>query len=322
MKEKDLEIARLHDTIKANTEVMEKLKRDVINIQSEKEEIEFDFTSKIDKLKEENLAFASQVAVLEKAFIEMNDKRVSDGDEATDDGSTELPQSPSSKPEHLDAAQEEDVDLPSKHVSFQRSIVEFERNQSHQEDEIEHLKAELVKLRVTSQQDKDAALEQVREELAIVTAQRSALESQLIEINKSAGLLRNSLFDQASSSTNKKSHESTPGEPTSPSCGLDGVAGGDPILVAQVVMLENANRVLESSVNSLRFDMQQKLAPLLERIALLEEEKRIMEDEMNAKLECREITITNLENSLQQLTSTRSAGSTKKKKHPKINSPK
>ncbi|KAL7484712.1 hypothetical protein ACHAW6_010336 [Cyclotella cf. meneghiniana] len=311
-KEKDLEIARLNETIKANTEVMEKLKCDIISIQSEKEEIEFDFISKIDKLKEENLAFASQVAVLEKAFIEMNDKRVSDGDEATDDGSTELPLSPSSKLDHVDTSQE-DVDLQSNHIYLQRSVVEMERTQSHQEDEIEHLKAELVKLRVTSQQEKDAALEQVREELAIVTAQRSALESQLIEINKSAGLLRNSLFDQASSSPNKKSHELTPGEPTSPSCGFDGVAGGDPILVAQVVMLENANRVLENSVNSLRSDMQQKLAPLLEKIAMLEEEKRIMEDEMNAKLECREMTIKNLENSLQQLTSTRSAGSTKKR---------
>eukprot|EP00804_Cyclotella_cryptica_P016281 CCRYP_005750-RA/>CCRYP_005750-RA protein AED:0.00 eAED:0.00 QI:333/1/1/1/1/1/2/200/1845 len=319
MKEKDLEIARLNDTVKANTEVMEKLKRDIINIQSEKEELEFDFTSKIEKLKEENLAFASQVAALEKAFMEMNDKRVSDGDEATDDGSTELPLSPPSKSEPFDTAQEEDEYLQSDHISLQRSIVELERTQSHQEDEIEHLKAELVKLRVTSQQEKDAALDQLREELAIVTAQRSALENQLIEINKSAGLLRNSLPDQASSSPNSKRHESAPDEPASPTCGLDGVAGGDPILVAQVVMLENANRVLESSVNSLRSDMQQKLAPLLEKIATLEEEKRIMEDEMNAKLECREMTITNLENSLQQLTSSRSAGSTKKKKHPKVN---
>ena len=66
-------------------------------------------------------------------------------------------------------------------------------------------------------------------------------------------------------------------------------------------MLERANKVLESSVASLRTDTTTKLAPLLERIALLEEERRIVEEEMNTKLGCREVTITSLENSLQQL---------------------
>ena len=318
VRDKDAEITKLNKTIKANTEVMEKLKRDIIKLQSEKEETEFDMTSKINKLKEENLVYASKVDVLEKAFIEMNIKRASvDGDEATDDGSAEAPLSPQS--EKSGATQGENDDYQSKALSLQRSIVELESTQSHQEDEIEHLKAELVKVRVTSQQEKDAALEKLREEVNIVTAQRSALESQLFEINKSAGLLRDSLSDQASSP--KKEHESsTLDDPKSPnSCANDGIAGGDPILVAQVVMLENANRVLESSVTSLRSDMQQKLAPLLEKIAMLEEEKRIMEDEMTVKLQCREMTITNLENSLQQLTSTRM--SSKKKKHSKINSP-
>ena len=41
----------------------------------------------------------------------------------------------------------------------------------------------------------------------------------------------------------------------------DKVAGSDPILVAQVVMLENANKVLEASIISLHSDMQKKMLP-------------------------------------------------------------
>jgi hypothetical protein len=85
-------------------------------------------------------------------------------------------------------------------------------------------------------------------------------------------------------------------------------------------MLENANKVLENSVTSLRSDLQEKLTPLLERVAMLEEEKRIIEDEMNVKLQCREMTIKNLENSLQQLNATRFSSS-KKKRHTKVESP-
>jgi hypothetical protein len=70
-------------------------------------------------------------------------------------------------------------------------------------------------------------------------------------------------------------------------------------------MLENANKVLESSLDSLRSGQQEKLAPLLERIALLEEEKRIMEEEMHTKIQCREQTISNLEDSLKQATQSR-----------------
>ena len=83
--------------------------------------------------------------------------------------------------------------------------------------------------------------------------------------------------------------------------GVAGAVRSDPVLVSQVVMLERANKVLESSVASLRTDTTTKLAPLLERIALLEEERRIVEEEMNAKLGCREVTIASLEDSLQQL---------------------
>lgn len=70
-------------------------------------------------------------------------------------------------------------------------------------------------------------------------------------------------------------------------------------------MLENANKVLESSVDSLRSGQQEKLAPLLEKIALLEEEKRMMEEEMHTKVHCREQTISNLEESLKQATQSR-----------------
>jgi hypothetical protein len=102
---------------------------------------------------------------------------------------------------------------------------------------------------------------------------------------KSAGVLRHSLLSRAG--------------PHSPG-NSDEVVGSDPVLVAQVVMLENANKVLEGSVSSLRSDMQENIAPLLYRIAMLEEEKRIVKDEMNTKLRCRETTISNLENSLSQ----------------------
>jgi chromosome segregation ATPase len=303
-KEKDA--AKLNDIIKANTEVMEKLKRDIIKIQTEKEETEYE----MNQLKEENAAYAAQVAVLEKAFREMNDQRASDGDGMTDDGSvaTETPTSPS-------VLTSQELDLQSKNMALQRSITEMESSQSHQEDEIERLKSELVKMRVISQQEKDAALQQV----TIVTAQKIALENQLIEINKSAGILRDSLSDQVSSP--KKGTETTCTEPASSRSTESGGAGGsDPVLVAQVVMLENANKVLENSVTSLRSDLQEKLTPLLERVSMLEEEKRIIEDEMNVKLQCREMTIKNLENSLQQLNATRFS-SGKKKRHTKVESP-
>ena len=147
-----------------------------------------------------------------------------------------------------------------------------------------------------------------------MTAQKTALENQLIQINQSAGLLRDSLSDQACTSPNKKTIESNSYELTTPKSADDGVIVPDPILVAQVVMLENANKVLEKSVNSLRTDLQEKLSPLLEKVALLEEEKRVIEDEMNVKLQCRERTIQNLEHSLQQLNTTR-FGSGKKKRN-------
>lgn len=263
---------------------------------------------------EENTGYAAQVEVLEKAFREMNDKRASDGNNMTDDESivattTADPLSPSVHSDTSENTFGRELDLQTKNATLQRSITELESTQSYQEDEIERLKSELVKARVTSQQEN----EQLKEEVATVKAQRAALENQLIEINKSAGLLRDSLSDQVSNSPKKETE--TQNEPASPRRESDSNPGGnaDPILVAQVVMLENANRVLEQNVISLRSDLQQKLTPLLEKVAMLEEEKRIMEDEMKVKLECREMTIKNLEHSLQQLNASR-FGSGKKKR--------
>ena len=311
-KEKD--VAQLNNIIKSNTEVMEKLKQDILKIHAEKEETEIEMMAKISKLTEENTGYAAQVEVLEKAFREMNDKRVSDGNNMTDDESivattTADPLSPSVHSDTSENTFGRELDLQTKNATLQRSITELESTQSYQEDEIERLKSELVKARVTSQQEN----EQLKEEVATVKAQRAALENQLIEINKSAGLLRDSLSDQVSNSPKKETE--TQNEPASPRRESDSNPGGnaDPILVAQVVMLENANRVLEQNVISLRSDLQQKLTPLLEKVAMLEEEKRIMEDEMKVKLECREMTIKNLEHSLQQLNASR-FGSGKKKR--------
>ena len=313
-KEKD--VNELNNTIKANTEVMEKLKQDIIKMQTEKEETEMEMMTKISKLTEENTGYAAQVEVLEQAFREMNEKRASDGNSMIDDEesvvatTTADPLSPSAHSETSDNTFGRELDLRTENATLQRSITELESTQSHQEDEIERLKSELVKARVTSQQEN----EQLQKEVAIVTAQRAALESQLIEINKSAGAIRDSLSDQVSTSPNKEAEASN--KPASPRTEDDRSSGGnaDPILVAQVVMLENANRVLEQNVNSLRSDLQQRLTPLLEKVAMLEEEKRIMEDEMKVKLECREMTIKNLEHSLQQLNASR-FGSGKKKRH-------
>jgi hypothetical protein len=132
------------------------------------------------------------------------------------------------------------------------------------------------------------------------------LENQLVEINNSAAILRDSLAQDSTSSPSKSKNAGDD------QIQNDGQEGSNPILVAQVVMLENANKVLESSIDSLRSDQQEKLAPLLERIALLEEEKRIMEEEMLTKIHCREQTISNLEDSLRKATQARL---TKKKKN-------
>ena len=69
------DVAKLHNIIKANTEVMDKLKRDIIKVQSDKDDTEFEMQNEIQKLKEENDAYASQVTILEESFRKMNDIR-------------------------------------------------------------------------------------------------------------------------------------------------------------------------------------------------------------------------------------------------------
>eukprot|EP00571_Detonula_confervacea_P007411 CAMPEP_0172315834 /NCGR_PEP_ID=MMETSP1058-20130122/26429_1 /TAXON_ID=83371 /ORGANISM="Detonula confervacea, Strain CCMP 353" /LENGTH=1230 /DNA_ID=CAMNT_0013030007 /DNA_START=67 /DNA_END=3759 /DNA_ORIENTATION=+ len=302
VRQRDLKIKSLEAMIYSNSKILEKMKGDIERMDNEKEECGYIASQKIEELLEENKTCKMQVAGFEKAFMALNDQRTSesatlkpsqgDDEEIVDDNMFMWD-------EHDDgeANVEETEDVRATNLALQRMVTELQSSGSFQEDQIETLKAELVKLRVKSQQEKESALAQLSEENEIVTAQRSALENQLVEINKSAGVLRNSLSTATQSPA------------------ADAVVGSDPVLVAQVVMLENANKVLESSVDSLRSDMQEKLAPFLEQIALLEEEKRMTEEEMNTKLGCREMTISNLENSLQKYQQARFRVMKKKGKH-------
>ena len=52
---------------------------------------------------------------------------------------------------------------------------------------------------------------------------------------------------------------------------------------------------------AVRADLEEKLAPLMEKMDILEEEKRSMAEETKAKIACREQTIGNLEQSLIEL---------------------
>ena len=288
LRKRDLKIKSLEAVVHSSLRIMDKMKLDIERMDTEREEAEGFSAQKIEKLLEENKTYEMQVAGFELAFRNLNDQRLSatsiskpsHGDDEIVDDDVNM------WDDHYDGEdKDEEADLRSKNLALQRMIEELQSSGSFQEDQIETLKAELVRLRVQSQQDKECALAQLSEENEIIAAQRSALEDQLIEINKSAGVLRHSLLSRAG--------------PHSPG-NSDEVVGSDPVLVAQVVMLENANKVLEGSVSSLRSDMQENIAPLLYRIAMLEEEKRIVKDEMNTKLRCRETTISNLENSLSQ----------------------
>jgi len=68
---------------------------------------------------------------------------------------------------------------------------------------------------------------------------------------------------------------------------------------------------------AVRADLEEKLAPLMEKMDILEEEKRSMDEETNAKIACREQTISNLEQSLielrTQLSQQQQLGQAKKK---------
>jgi len=288
LKQRDLKVKSLDAMMHSYLRIIDKMKIDVEKMDSQKEEAEYTFLRRIEQLEEENKTYQIQVMGFEKAFMALNEQR---GSISTPSKSAQQQEDESIVDDHLwdecDDDSRSDADVRSENLTLQRMVTELESSSSFQEDQIETLKAELIKLRVKSQQEKETALARMAEENEIVVAQRSALENQLVEINRQAGTLRESL-------------DSGNAHLASGDGGGGGIraSGSDAAFVTQVVMLEKANKVLESSVESLRSGMQEKLAPLLERIALLEEEKRIVEEEMNTKLSCRELTITNLEKQL------------------------
>jgi hypothetical protein len=305
IRERDRKINSLEATIETNTLMIEKLTKDVERMDTEHEQALMQSTQTIKQLAEESAVYLQQVEGFEKAFMTLNESQQTTIIPSLDEDEAKTPEdSVASDKDDEGSSREDPADLKAQNSKLKRMLSELREESSFQEDQIEKLKTELTTLRVVSQQEKESACDKLRDENKIMEAQRFALENQLVEINNSAAMLRNSL-SQDGTSPSKSSNVDDGQAPD------DGQAGSNPILVAQVVMLENANKVLESSVDSLRSDQQEKLAPLLERIALLEEEKRIMEEEMHTKIHCREQTISNLEDSLKQATQSRL---TKKKK--------
>ena len=306
VRERDRKINSLETTIESNTLMIEKLKKDVERMDTEHEEALMHSTQRIEQLEEENAVYLHQVEGFEKAFMTLNESQQTTLLPSLDDDEARTPdESVESDKDDEASSEEESEDLKSQNAKLERMLSDLRDNSSFQEDQIEKLKTELTTLRVVSQQDKESACDKLRDENKIMEAQRSALENELVDINRSAALLRDSLIQDSTLSPSKSKSE---GDDQAQNIGQ---VGSDPILVAQVVMLENANKVLGSSVINLRSGQQEILAPLLERIALLEEEKRIMEEEMHTKIHCREQTISNLEDSLKQATQSRL---TKKKK--------
>jgi len=313
IRERDRKINSLEATIETNTLMIEKLTKDVERMDTEHEQALMQSTQTIKQLAEESAVYLQQVEGFEKAFMTLNESQQTTIIPSLDEDEAKTPEDSVASDKDVEGSSEEDPeDLSSQNAKLKRMLSELRDESSFQEDQIEKLKTELTTLRVVSQQEKESACDKLRDENKIMEAQRFALENQLVEINKSAAMLRNSLGQDSTSSPAKSSNVGDGQVPD------DGQAGSNPILVAQVVMLENANKVLESSVDSLRSDQQEKLAPLLERIALLEEEKRIMEEEMHTKIHCREQTISNLEDSLKQATQSRL---TKKKKSSALELP-
>mmetsp|Transcript_23564 Transcript_23564/g.35728 ORF Transcript_23564/g.35728 Transcript_23564/m.35728 type:complete len:1105 (-) Transcript_23564:252-3566(-) len=312
IRERDRKINSLEATIETNTLMIEKLTKDVERMDTEHEEALMQSCQTIKQLTEESAVYLQQVEGFEKAFMTLNESQQTTIIPSLDEDEAKTPDDSVASDKDDEGSSEEDPeDLSSQNSKLKRMLTELREESSFQEDQIEKMKTELTTLRVVSQQEKESACDKLRDENKIMEAQRFALENELVEINNSAAMLRNSL-GQDSTSPSKFSNVGDEQVPD------DGQAGSNPILVAQVVMLENANKVLESSVDSLRSDQQEKLAPLLERIALLEEEKRIMEEEMHTKIHCREQTISNLEDSLKQATQSRL---TKKKKSSALELP-
>merc|ERR1711862_577338 len=193
----------------------------------------------VGKLTEENSSLISQVAGFEKAFRRMNDQR-----NAASGGA--IPQSEQQSANGDDEVEEaniwSDADKEIEQVTeLKRTVADLRNRGSSLEDTVENLRAELSEVKATKEQ-----------EIKSISAQKTALESQLIDINRSASAVRDSLPDSATT----------------------GESGGDPALVAQVALLESANKTLTCNLESLGSDMEEKLAPLIERISALEEEKR------------------------------------------------
>ncbi len=306
IRERDRKINELEATIEPNILMTEKLTKDIERMDTEHQEAMLQSKLKIEQLEEENALYLQQVEGFERAFMALNESQQSSLLPKLDHNEEANTPEESVESDKDDAASDEDEepeDLKLQNAKLERIVSQLRDESSFQEDQIEKLKTELITLRVVSQQEKDSALDKLRDENKIVVAQRSALENQLIEINQSAAQIRDSLAHAASQSSATNGVEGD----------KEDKSGSDPILVAQVVMLKNANKVLESSVDSLRSDQQEKLAPLLEQIALLQEEKRIMAEEMHTKIHCREQTISNLEESLKQATRSRLDKNKKKK---------
>ncbi|KAL9179937.1 hypothetical protein ACHAXT_007907 [Thalassiosira profunda] len=287
VRQRDLKIKSLEAMVHSNTRIVEKLRADIERMDNEKEEVQFESTRRIEELEQENRTYEMQVKSFEKAFMNLNDQHrpsLEVSAPIVDDNMFMWDEEDGEPDDEPDGA-EEASELRQKNLELIRTLAEMEATGSGQEDQIERLKADLVKLSVKSQLEN----EQLRDENEIVTAQRSALENQLVEINKSA---RDSL-----SSPPATPQQTNPFDDDDD----DDNGGSDPVLVAQVVMLEKKNKVLESSVDCLRSDAQAKLAPLLTRIAELEQEKEIFAEEMQTKVQARENTISSLEGSLKQL---------------------
>jgi uncharacterized coiled-coil protein SlyX len=168
--------------------------------------------------------------------------------------------------------EEEEGAPESDNLARRRTIDELEAGFTHQDAQIDSLNKQIEQLHIELNKihlEKEAAVRELRQENEIIEAQRSALEEYLVELNRSAGYLR----DSASSSVGE----------------CDGTTGEAPIRAVQMAALEQENEALRLSVNSLR-----------QSFAMLEEEKRMVEEDMKERLSCRESTIDQLENALQR----------------------
>eukprot|EP00985_Skeletonema_marinoi_P005702 scaffold2478_cov121-Skeletonema_marinoi.AAC.1 len=249
IRERDRKINCLEATIETNTLMIEKLTKDVERMDTEHEQALMQSTQTIKQLAEESAVYLQQVEGFEKAFMTLNESQQTTIIPSLDEDEAKTPEDSVASDKDDEGSSEEDPeDLSSQNAKLKRMLSELREENSFQEDQIEKLKTELTTLRVVSQQEKESACDKLRDENKIMEAQRFALENQLVEINKSAAMLRNSL-----------------GQDT-----------------------------------------------------LLEEEKRIMEEEMHTKIHCREQTISNLEDSLKQATQSRL---TKKKKSSALELP-